>query len=277
MGPLLVCLAICAGTIARDLAGLRPHARVLLGRPHLVGRARGLRLGVRGGGGVRRATRAHGRARDGVGHPPDLQFRTQGRLPPGRRGLPVGGAARSDVPPAVRALQPAVHLDLPERADPAVLPARVHGLRSRTAHRSACGTSCSPWSSSPSSPARPSPTSSNGRSTGGRRPSGRRVAPPQPGFLQTGLFRVSRHPNFFFEQAQWWVFYGFAVAATGVWLHWTIAGAVLLSALFVGSTVFTESISRAKYPDYDDYRMRTSPIVPWFPRSPRARTDERTA
>ena len=47
---------------------------------------------------------------------------------------------------------------------------------------------------------------------------------PQPGFLQAGLFRVSRHPNFFFEQAQWWVFYGFAVAATGVWLHWTIAG-----------------------------------------------------
>jgi len=100
---------------------------------------------------------------------------------------------------------------------------------------------------------------------------------PQPGFLQSGLFRVSRHPNFFFEQAQWWVFYGFAVAATGVWLHWTIAGAVLLTTLFVGSTVFTESISRAKYPDYDDYRMRTSAIVPWFPRSPKARTDERIA
>lgn len=90
---------------------------------------------------------------------------------------------------------------------------------------------------------------------------------PEPGFLQSGLFRVSRHPNFFFEQAQWWVFYGFAVAATGAWLHWTIAGAVLLSLLFVGSTAFTESISRSKYPEYDDYRARTSPIVPWFPRS----------
>ena len=39
---------------------------------------------------------------------------------------------------------------------------------------------------------------------------------PQPGFLQTGLFRFSRHPNFFFEQAQWWAFSAFAVAATGV-------------------------------------------------------------
>lgn len=94
----------------------------------------------------------------------------------------------------------------------------------------------------------------------------------QPGFLRTGLFRLSRHPNFFFEQAQWWVFYGFAVAATGVWLHWTIAGAVLLSLLFVGSTMLTESISRAKYPDYDEYRSRTSPVVPWFPRRERVRS-----
>ncbi|QEO13214.1 DUF1295 domain-containing protein [Agromyces intestinalis] len=93
---------------------------------------------------------------------------------------------------------------------------------------------------------------------------------PEPGFLQTGLFRYSRHPNFFFEQAQWWVFYGFAVAATGVWLHWTIAGALLLTLLFIGSTVFTESISRSRHPGYDDYRRRTSMLVPWFPARERA-------
>ncbi|GAA1515427.1 steroid 5-alpha reductase family enzyme [Agromyces terreus] len=95
---------------------------------------------------------------------------------------------------------------------------------------------------------------------------------PTPGFLQTGLFRVSRHPNFFFEQAQWWAFYGFAVAATGIWLHWSVAGAVLLTLLFIGSTVFTESISRRRYADYDAYRARTSAIVPWFPRSVPAAT-----
>jgi steroid 5-alpha reductase family enzyme len=102
---------------------------------------------------------------------------------------------------------------------------------------------------------------------------------PAPGFLHTGLFRVSRHPNFFFEQGQWWVFYGFAIAATDVWLHWTIAGAALLTLLFIGSTIFTESISRARYPDYDEYRARTSAIVPWFPRAPRTTTPshERTA
>lgn len=88
---------------------------------------------------------------------------------------------------------------------------------------------------------------------------------PNPRFLQKGLFRYSRHPNFFFEQAQWWVFYGFAITATGVWLHWTLAGAILLTALFVGSTMFTESITRSRYPEYAEYQERTSAIVPWFP------------
>ncbi|MEM7437435.1 MAG: DUF1295 domain-containing protein, partial [Myxococcota bacterium] len=32
-------------------------------------------------------------------------------------------------------------------------------------------------------------------------------------FLTTGLFRYSRHPNFFCEQAMWWVYYLFSVAA----------------------------------------------------------------
>ncbi|MWB98383.1 DUF1295 domain-containing protein [Agromyces seonyuensis] len=88
---------------------------------------------------------------------------------------------------------------------------------------------------------------------------------PSPRFLQTGLFRFSRHPNFFCEQAQWWVLYGFAIAATGVWLHWTLAGAVLLTLLFIGSTVFTESITRSRYPEYRAYQARTSMLVPWLP------------
>lgn len=85
---------------------------------------------------------------------------------------------------------------------------------------------------------------------------------PEPGFLSSGLFRFSRHPNFFFELSQWWLFYGFAVAATGSWLHWTVLGAVLLTLLFAGSTAFTESISRSRYPAYAGYQQRTSALVP---------------
>jgi len=88
----------------------------------------------------------------------------------------------------------------------------------------------------------------------------------EPGFVTTGLFAYSRHPNFFFEQAQWWAFYALGASALvgdgGSWLNWTIAGAALLTILFIGSTVFTESISAAKYPAYREYQRTTSMLVP---------------
>jgi steroid 5-alpha reductase family enzyme len=90
--------------------------------------------------------------------------------------------------------------------------------------------------------------------------------PASPRFLTTGLFSVSRHPNFFFEQAQWWVLFLFGAVAAGSLLQWTVLGAVLLTLLFVGSTRFTESITRSKYPEYADYQKRVSAVVPWFPR-----------
>ncbi len=89
---------------------------------------------------------------------------------------------------------------------------------------------------------------------------------PDPRFLQSGLFRFSRHPNFFFEQAQWWVVFVFGASAAGSLWQPTVIGAVLLTLLFVGSTRFTESLSRAKYPEYADYQASTSAVVPWFPK-----------
>lgn len=94
------------------------------------------------------------------------------------------------------------------------------------------------------------------------------------GFLSTGLFAYSRHPNFFFEQAQWWALYAIGATAAvtgggGFWggaLNPTIIGPALLTLLFVGSTVFTESISASKYPAYADYRKTTSMLIP-LPRS----------
>jgi steroid 5-alpha reductase family enzyme len=89
---------------------------------------------------------------------------------------------------------------------------------------------------------------------------------PVGGVLRTGLFRYSRHPNYSGELGQWWVVFAFAaIAADTVWLP-TAAGAVLLTALFVGSTLFTEQISTARHPEYADYRRSTSMLVPWPPR-----------
>ena len=92
---------------------------------------------------------------------------------------------------------------------------------------------------------------------------------PDPQFCQTGLFRFSRHPNYFFELSQWWVLFLFGALAAGSLAQWTVLGAVLLTALFIGSTRFTEQITLSKYPEYADFQRSTSMILPWFPRTQR--------
>jgi steroid 5-alpha reductase family enzyme len=90
---------------------------------------------------------------------------------------------------------------------------------------------------------------------------------PSPRFLQRGLFRYSRHPNYFFELAQWWLVFALGAVGAGSAWQWTVLGPVLLTLLFVGSTNFTESISLSRYPEYAEYQRATSPVIPWFARA----------
>ncbi|KAG4066694.1 hypothetical protein HA402_007330 [Bradysia odoriphaga] len=58
------------------------------------------------------------------------------------------------------------------------------------------------------------------------------------GFLSHGLFRYSRHPNFFGEMGIWWFVYLYSVAATYPvhiqWINPTITGTIVLTLLFQG-------------------------------------------
>ena len=83
------------------------------------------------------------------------------------------------------------------------------------------------------------------------------------GFLDKGLWALSRHPNYFAEQSVWVSFYLFSVAASGQWINWSIAGCLLLLVLFQGSSDFSEEISAGKYPNYKDYQKRVSRFIPW--------------
>jgi steroid 5-alpha reductase family enzyme len=85
------------------------------------------------------------------------------------------------------------------------------------------------------------------------------------GFLDKGLFAISRHPNFFAEQAQWWVLAGWGVATVGGHFEYFV-GAIILTALFIGSARFTEQISAGKYPEYKEYQRKVSMMIPWFPK-----------
>jgi steroid 5-alpha reductase family enzyme len=82
------------------------------------------------------------------------------------------------------------------------------------------------------------------------------------GFVHTGLWGISRHPNYGAEQAIWIVIYFFSVIATGSFINWSIAGALLLVILFKGSSDFSESISAGKYPEYAEYMKKVSRFIP---------------
>ncbi|MDZ7634353.1 MAG: DUF1295 domain-containing protein [Bacteroidales bacterium] len=84
------------------------------------------------------------------------------------------------------------------------------------------------------------------------------------GFLTEGLWKYVRHPNFASEQAIWISFYLFSVAASGQWINFTLIGPVLLVILFIGSSVMTEKISSAKYPDYSTYQKEVPKFFPRF-------------
>ncbi len=97
----------------------------------------------------------------------------------------------------------------------------------------------------------------------------RRIAAGEPlaeydhGFVNTGLWAKSRHPNYAAEQAIWFVFYFFGVVATDRLLNWSLAGSILLMLLFLGSSDFSEKISAAKYPKYTEYQRKVSRFLPF--------------
>lgn len=82
------------------------------------------------------------------------------------------------------------------------------------------------------------------------------------GFIVTGLWSWSRHPNFAAEQSIWVVLYQWSCWITNVYFNWTIVGALSYLILFQASTWFTELISAKKYPEYAEYQKRVGKFLP---------------
>ena len=78
----------------------------------------------------------------------------------------------------------------------------------------------------------------------------------EDGFISSGLWKYSRHPNFVSEQLIWITYYFFSVNATGKFINWSIIGCLLLVILFYNSAKFSEGISDKKYPKYKEYQKR---------------------
>lgn len=76
------------------------------------------------------------------------------------------------------------------------------------------------------------------------------------------MWAYSRHPNFFAEQAIWFVLYQWSCFATNSLYSWAGIGSFSLFALFQGSTWLTELISSGKYPEYADYQKQVGMFLP---------------
>ncbi|MEX2465490.1 MAG: DUF1295 domain-containing protein [Gemmatimonadota bacterium] len=84
--------------------------------------------------------------------------------------------------------------------------------------------------------------------------------------LDRGLWRYSRHPNYFGNAVLWWGAYLIAVGAGGAW---TVFGPLLMTYLLLkvsGVTLLEKDIEERR-PAYADYVRRTSAFVPLPPRS----------
>jgi steroid 5-alpha reductase family enzyme len=83
--------------------------------------------------------------------------------------------------------------------------------------------------------------------------------------LDRGLWRYTRHPNYFGEFCLWWGFFLVALAAGGAW---TIVSPALMTILLLrvsGVALLEKDIGKRR-PAYRDYVARTSAFLPWPPR-----------
>jgi steroid 5-alpha reductase family enzyme len=88
--------------------------------------------------------------------------------------------------------------------------------------------------------------------------------------MDRGLWRYSRHPNYFGDMAVWWGLWLLAAEVPWGWL--TAVGPAFLSYTLIRWTgaPSIEGRMRRRKPAYEDYARRTSAFLPWPPKPPAA-------
>ena len=84
--------------------------------------------------------------------------------------------------------------------------------------------------------------------------------------MDRGLWRLTRHPNYFGDFCIWWGLY--LIAAPGG-AGWTVLSPLLMSffLLKVSGVTLLEKTITTRRPDYAAYQARTSAFFPWWPKS----------
>jgi steroid 5-alpha reductase family enzyme len=80
--------------------------------------------------------------------------------------------------------------------------------------------------------------------------------------ISTGLWRYSRHPNYFGEIIFWWGIYFLVLGAPKSWMMIISPLTITYIMLFVSGLPMEERY-RGR-PDFEEYKRRTSALIPWF-------------
>jgi steroid 5-alpha reductase family enzyme len=84
---------------------------------------------------------------------------------------------------------------------------------------------------------------------------------------RAGLWRYSRHPNYFFEWLHWFSYCLLAIGAPGAIYTLLAPAAMLVTLCWVTGIPFVEAQSiRSRGDDYRRYQRETSAFIPWFPK-----------
>ncbi|MEO9079801.1 MAG: DUF1295 domain-containing protein [Rhodanobacter sp.] len=82
-----------------------------------------------------------------------------------------------------------------------------------------------------------------------------------------GLWRYSRHPNYFFEWLHWFAYVCLAVGSPIGWLAWSGPVVMYVFLRWVSGVPYTEAQAlRSRGDDYRAYQRSTSMLIPWFPK-----------
>ncbi len=95
-----------------------------------------------------------------------------------------------------------------------------------------------------------------------------RADPRQRGrTCRSGLWRYSRHPNYFFEWLHWFAYVALAIGSPLAWLAWSGPLLMFLFLRFISGIPFTEAQAlRTRGEDYRAYQRSTPMLFPWFPK-----------
>jgi len=82
--------------------------------------------------------------------------------------------------------------------------------------------------------------------------------------LDRGLWRYTRHPNYFGDALVWWGLY--LMAPAGAWLLISPLAMTWFLRRVSGVPLLEDKLARTR-PGYADYAARTNTFFPWFPRA----------